>query len=62
MFPPAVNVIFIKLDDDADWRYSVHLSENLRMLFYQSVIQSVVMFCSIAWLNGLTVRILTKLM
>ena len=31
MFPPAVNVIFIKLDDDADWRYSVHLSENLRI-------------------------------
>ena len=29
-------------------------------LFYQSVIQSVVMFCSIAWLNGLTVRNLTK--
>ena len=31
------------------------------MLFYQSVIQSVVMFRSIAWLNGLTVRNLTKL-
>ena len=31
------------------------------MMFYQSVIQSVVMFYSIAWLNGLTVRNLTKL-
>ena len=28
MFPPAVNVIFIKLDDDVDWRHSVHLSES----------------------------------
>ena len=31
-----------------------NIDRDIMMLFYHSVIQSVVMFCSIAWLNGLT--------
>ena len=38
-----------------------NIDHDIMMLFYYSVIQSVVTFCSIAWLNGLTVRIFTKL-